>query len=46
MKKSDVFIQNFPIKTVEKLELDYDNLKGENEELIYASVTGFPHTSE
>ena len=42
VKKSDVFIENFIPSKLEELKIDYDNLKQQNEKLIYASMSGFP----
>lgn len=46
VKKSDIYIENFTPQVSSSLHLDYDILKQHNEKLIYASVTGFPITSE
>ena len=44
--QADVFIENFPPAKMRKLELDYESVKKHNKALIYASVSGFPQTSE
>ena len=45
MQNSNIFIQNFTPKVIEKLKLDYESVKLQNPKLIYASVTGYPHNS-
>jgi succinate---hydroxymethylglutarate CoA-transferase len=40
-----VFICNFPPKTEEKLGLRFEDLTSVNNQLIHASVTGFPRDS-
>ena len=45
-KNSDIFIQNFPPLTAQKLKIDYENISTINPSLIYASVTGFPQYSD
>ena len=45
MRDSNIFIQNFTPKVIEKLNLDYDSVKEKNPKLIYASVGGYPHNS-
>lgn len=39
--KADVVIENFRPGTMRRLGLDYDDLKSENERLIYCSAKGF-----
>jgi formyl-CoA transferase/CoA:oxalate CoA-transferase len=39
--ESDVVAQNFRPGVVERLGVDYESLKGENPDLIYASISGF-----
>ncbi len=45
MKESRVFICNFPPRTERKLRLRYKDVKDVNNNLIHASVTGFPRDS-
>ena len=44
--QADIFIENFPPAKMKKLGLDYDSVQDCNPALIYASVAGFPQTSE
>lgn len=44
VKDADVIIQNFRPGIMEKLGLDYDNLKGVNKNLIYLNISGYGHT--
>jgi len=46
MQDSNIFIQNFTPKVIQKLSLDYESVKSKNPKLIYASVGGYPHNSE
>lgn len=45
VKESDVVIENFKPGVMEKLGIGYDVLKGQNPNIIYASISGFGHTS-
>ena len=40
-RKVDILVENFKPGTVEKMGLDYENLKNDNPGLIYASIAGF-----
>ncbi len=40
-READVFITNVRPAALERAGLDYETLKGENERLVYASVTGY-----
>ncbi|MGC4376713.1 CaiB/BaiF CoA-transferase family protein [Fictibacillus sp. Mic-4] len=40
---SDVVIENFKSKTMEKWALDYETMKKANPKIIYCSITGFGH---
>lgn len=40
---SDVVIENFKSKTMEKWALDYETMKEANPKIIYCSITGFGH---
>ncbi|MEM7444795.1 MAG: CoA transferase [Pseudomonadota bacterium] len=42
--KSDVFIQNYRIKTAEKLGITWDDLRKINPRLIYCQITGYGET--
>jgi CoA:oxalate CoA-transferase len=44
VRRADVLVENFRPGTLERLGLGYDRLKGLNDRLIYASVSGFGHT--
>lgn len=44
VRTADVFITNMPLKARERLGITWDDLKGLNERLIYASFTGFGET--
>lgn len=44
VKKADVLVENFVPGTMKRLGLDYEAVKRENPELIYASVSGFGQT--
>ena len=46
ISKSDIFIQNFLPKAIQKLNLDYPQVKSLNSKLIYATVSGYPHGSK
>ena len=41
VKEANVFIENFAPGVVKRMGLDYESLKAENPNLIYASVKGF-----
>ena len=41
IKKSDVLIENFKVGDLENYGLSYNQLKKENPELVYCSITGF-----
>jgi crotonobetainyl-CoA:carnitine CoA-transferase CaiB-like acyl-CoA transferase len=41
VKKSDVFISNYQLGTLKKLNADYDSLKKVNPGIIYALLTGY-----
>lgn len=43
-KQSDVMIHNFKTGSMEKWELDYEQLKAINPRLIFCSITGFGET--
>ena len=38
---ADILVENFRPAVKRKLKIDYDDLKGENPRLIYASISGF-----
>ena len=38
---ADVLVENYSVETMERLGLDYDTLKADNPELIYAHGSGF-----
>src|SRR5206468_4976243 len=42
--RSDVLLENFKVGGLKKFGLDYASLAGENQHLIYCSVTGFGQT--
>ncbi|WP_319530224.1 CoA transferase [uncultured Cohaesibacter sp.] len=48
--RCDILIENFRPGVMERLGLDYETLKAENEKLIYCSITGFgqnsPHSNK
>ena len=46
VKASDIYVQNFPPRTNERLGLQYEELSKANPSLIYASVSGYPLVSE
>ena len=41
VETSDVFISNFPIKTLDEMGFDYETLHGRNSKIIYAVATAF-----
>ncbi|UCD09983.1 MAG: CoA transferase [Dehalococcoidales bacterium] len=41
IKKSDVFISNYQLDTLNKLKVDYDSLNEVNHTIIYALLTGY-----
>ena len=38
---ADIIVENFRPRVKHKLKIDYENLKGDNPRLIYASISGF-----
>jgi len=44
VKKADVLVENYKPGTMERLDLGWERLNGENSRLIYAAVSGFGHT--
>lgn len=44
VKEADVLIHNFKTGSMEKWQLDYENLKRINPRLVYCSITGFGET--
>ncbi len=44
IRKSDVVIQNFKFGDIERLGLGYDDLKAEQPQLIFCSITGYDRT--
>lgn len=44
--KCDVLVENFRPGVMHRLGLDYETLAGENDRLVYASITGFGPTGE
>jgi crotonobetainyl-CoA:carnitine CoA-transferase CaiB-like acyl-CoA transferase len=43
IKSMDVLVENFRPGTMEKMGLGYETLKAVNDQLIYASISGFGH---
>jgi crotonobetainyl-CoA:carnitine CoA-transferase CaiB-like acyl-CoA transferase len=43
---ADVFVENFTPGTLERYQLDYENLAAANPRLIYASLTGYGHGND
>ena len=43
IKSMDVLVENFRPGTMEKMGLNYERLKNVNNQLIYASISGFGH---
>jgi formyl-CoA transferase len=41
LRKTDVFVTNFPPQVLERLRIRYEDLAPENDQLIYAQVTGY-----
>ena len=41
---ADVLVENFKVGGLAKFGLDYDSLKADNPQLVYASLTGFGQT--
>ena len=39
--RADIIVENFKPNGLKKFELDYDNVKATNPEVVFASVTGF-----
>lgn len=46
IRKSDIFIENFPANKLDKFKLDYNSVKDFNSKIIYASVNGYGHAGE
>ncbi len=46
VRRSDVFVTNFPPRVLERLRIRYEDLESENEKLIYAQVTGYGENGE
>jgi crotonobetainyl-CoA:carnitine CoA-transferase CaiB-like acyl-CoA transferase len=44
MAMSDVVVENFKTGTLEKYGLSYEDVKGDNPQLVYCSITGFGQT--
>ncbi|MEM8563261.1 MAG: CoA transferase, partial [Pseudomonadota bacterium] len=44
IKKADIFITNYPLNVRKKLRLNYADIAGVNEQLIYASLTPYGET--
>lgn len=44
VKKSDIVMENFSPRTMERLDLGWEILKELNPRIIYASISGFGHT--
>ena len=44
-QRSDIFVENFTPKLLDKLELGYDNLKKVNPRLVYCSISGYGKSS-
>ncbi len=44
VREVDVVVENFSTGVMDKLGLGYEDLRGINTSLIYASITGFGHT--
>lgn len=42
--KADVFIQNFRPGTAERLDVDYDRIAEQNEEIVYCDISAFGQT--
>jgi CoA:oxalate CoA-transferase len=45
VKDADIFVENFRGGVTKKLGIDYETIKEINPSIIYASVSGFGHTS-
>lgn len=43
-KKVDIVVENYSPGTMDRLGLDYEELKKSNPSLVYASISGFGHT--
>ena len=46
VKTADVFVTNYQHSLLEKFQLTWDDLRPENERLIYAHLTGYGDTGE
>ncbi len=44
MAMSDVVVENFKTGTLKKYDLSYDDVKSDNPQLVYCSITGFGQT--
>jgi crotonobetainyl-CoA:carnitine CoA-transferase CaiB-like acyl-CoA transferase len=44
IKMSDVVVENFKTGSLRQYGLSYDDVKGENDRLVYCSITGFGQT--
>jgi len=42
--EADIVVENFSPGTMTRLGLDYEDIKADNPEVIYASISGFGHT--
>src|SRR5262249_40761835 len=40
-RQADVFVENFPVGTLERYGLDYDAIRAVSERIVYVSCTGF-----
>jgi crotonobetainyl-CoA:carnitine CoA-transferase CaiB-like acyl-CoA transferase len=43
-RQADVFVENFPVGTLERYGLDYPAIRAVNERIVYVSCTGFGQT--
>lgn len=43
-QQADVFLENFPVGTLEKYKLHYDAIRQSNPDIVYVSCTGFGMT--
>jgi CoA:oxalate CoA-transferase len=44
VRKGDVLVENYRPGTLERLKLGYEDLRQENQRLIYAAISGFGHS--